>query len=101
MNRSRVLLLGVLALAVLVLASCAAGPNNVARVDAPEIAGFWQGVWHGLILPITFIVSLFTDDVSIYDVHNDGNWYDFGFVLGLTILSSGSAGPRVAARRSR
>jgi hypothetical protein len=101
MNRSRVLLLGVLALAVLVLASCAAGPNNVARVDAPEIAGFWQGVWHGLILPITFIVSLFTDDVSIYDVHNDGNWYDFGFVLGLGILSSASAGPRVAARRSR
>jgi hypothetical protein len=99
MNRSRVLLLGVLALAVLVLASCAAGPNNVARVDAPEIAGFWQGVWHGLILPITFIVSLFTDDVSIYDVHNDGNWYDFGYVIGLCILSSGPFAPKAASRR--
>jgi hypothetical protein len=27
--------------------------------------------------------------VNIYEVHNDGNWYDFGFVLGAGILFGG------------
>ncbi len=39
-------------------------------------------MWHGLILPVTFVVSLFAEDVSIYEVHNSGHWYDFGFLLG-------------------
>ncbi len=33
--------------------------------------------------------SLFNEHVSIYEVHNDGNWYDFGFVLGAGILFGG------------
>lgn len=101
MTRSRVLLLGALAFTVLVLAGCAAGPNDVSNAGVAEVAGFWQGLWHGLIIPVTFVVSLFNDHVSIYEVHNDGNWYDFGFMIGLGLLSSASAGPRVAARRSR
>ena len=75
---------------VLLLAACAAGPNpemGIARQG--EVAGFLQGLWHGFISPITFIISLFTNDVSIYEVHNDGNWYDFGFVLGAGILFGG------------
>jgi hypothetical protein len=83
-------LLGVIAL-VLLLAACGAGPNpemGVAR-QGGDVAGFWQGLWHGFISPITFIISLFNNDVSIYEVHNDGNWYDFGFVLGAGILFGG------------
>jgi hypothetical protein len=37
-----------------------------------------------LICPITFLVSLFTTEVRIYEVNNRGRWYDFGFVLGLS-----------------
>jgi hypothetical protein len=36
-----------------------------------------------LISPITFIVSLFTTKVNIYEVQNNCNWYDFGFMLGV------------------
>ena len=81
----------VLAVAALVLAACAAGPNpevGVADADG-TLAGFWLGLWHGIIAPITFIISLFTDDVSIYAVNNSGGWYDFGFVLGAGILFGG------------
>ena len=49
--------------------------------DAPP-AGFFAGLWHGLILPITFIISLFDSDVRIYECNNSGLWYDFGFLLG-------------------
>ena len=76
---------------VLLLAACAAGPNAAEGTGADQ-AGFWLGLWQGLILPITFIVSLFNDNVSIYEVHNNGNWYDFGFVLGAAIVFSGPAG---------
>jgi hypothetical protein len=78
------------ALLALILAACAAGPNpEVGVASDGDIAGFWLGLWQGLIAPITFFVSLFNDGVNIYEVHNNGNWYDFGFVLGAGLLLSG------------
>ena len=87
--------------AVLLLSSCAAGPNPAvgAGEDAP---GFLRGLWHGLIIFFTFVISLFTDEVSIYEVVNDGNWYDVGFVLGAMIaLGGGGAGARGRRRHRR
>ena len=99
MIRSRVVRALLLLGAVLVLASCAAGPNP--DVSSGAEAGFWLGLWHGLIAPITFVISLFTDHVNIYEVDNNGNWYDFGFVLGLSCAFGGSAGGSAAGRRRR
>jgi len=82
----------VLAAAILamVLVACTAGPNpEVGAAADGDVAGFWLGLWHGFIAPITFFISLFTDNVSIYEVHNSGNWYDFGFVFGAGLLFSG------------
>ena len=92
MRRAAILAL----VAALVLAACAAGPNTVAGTpDAGgDVAGFWLGLWHGVIAPITFIISLFADGVNVYDVHNNGGWYNFGFVLGAVFLIGGSHGAR-------
>ena len=87
--------------AVLVLTACAAGPNNVAAIDAPRIAGFWLGLWHGAISPVTFVISLFTSHVSVYDVHNNGNWYDTGFMLGIATAFSSLGRSGVSRRRAR
>jgi len=77
----------------LFLIGCAAGFNpslGIPDIDN-NVAGFWMGLWHGIIIPITWIVSLFTDNVSIYEAHNSGGWYDLGFILGLgTSVRSGS-----------
>ena len=87
---------------VLLLAGCAAGPNIVAEANQPDAAGFWLGLWQGPISPITFVISLFNDDVNIYEVNNNGNWYDFGFILGVAIVFSGPAGSSsTVSRRSR
>lgn len=88
----------------LLLAGCAAGPNQLVDTGA-DPAGFWLGLWQGLISPITFIVSLFTTNVNIYEVQNNGNWYDFGFMLGVACaFSSGgwasTGGPRRSRRRT-
>ncbi len=80
-----------LVLLVLVgLVSACAGPNTLTDIPAPDtsIAGFWWGLVHGVILPFSFIGSLFSENISIYEVHNTGGWYDFGFVLGVIGLTS-------------
>lgn len=93
--------LAVVAIA-LVLGACAAGPGLASAADGGPQAGFWQGLWHGLISPVTFVVSLFTDSVSVYEIHNTGNWYDAGFMIGVSTVFSGSArsGVRASSRRS-
>ena len=54
-------------------------------------AGFWLGLWHGVIAPITFVISLFSANVGLYEVHNSGGWYHAGFMLGLSISLGASA----------
>jgi len=77
----------------ILLAACAAGPNpDVGTAgQGGVVAGFWLGLWHGIIAPVTFVISLLTDDVSLYEVHNNGNWYDLGFFLGFGVLLGGGA----------
>lgn len=94
------LVVGIVLLAAL-LAGCAPGVNPEVGVggDTGEVAGFWLGLWHGIIAPVTFAISLFTDNVNFYEVHNNGNWYDFGFVLGAGVfLGGGGAGARRGSR---
>ncbi len=92
-------MVGLLALALVVLAGCVAGPNP--QVNTPDeqghVAGFWQGLWHGIIAPVTFVISLFSKNVHVFEVHNNGNWYVFGFLLGITSVWGG--GGRAASRR--
>jgi len=56
-----------------------------------EPYSFWSGLWHGIISPISFFGSLFSNDIAMYAVNNNGGWYDFGFVLGAGILFRGSS----------
>ncbi|EDM76910.1 hypothetical protein PPSIR1_37514 [Plesiocystis pacifica SIR-1] len=80
------------------LAGCAAGDPQF-TVDTP--AGFWAGLWHGLISLIGLILSLFTD-VAFYEADNTGWWYDAGFLLGIVIISgSGGAGGTRASHKRR
>ncbi len=91
MKKSLVLGTALLAVALILSTSCAPGPNSAERTadQKGHIAGFWRGLWQGLISPITFIISLFTPNVRFYEVHNNGSWYNFGFVLGAGLFLSG------------
>jgi hypothetical protein len=62
--------------------SCAPGNK---RWDE-KAAGFWAGLWHGIIIVITFLISVFTDSVHMYE------GYNFGFLLGAMIALGGSGG---------
>lgn len=79
-------------LITLFLVSITGCADYVSFQDANEAikVGFWYGLWHGMIIPISFIVSLLDSDVAIYAIYNNGCWYDFGFALGCgSLISSG------------
>ena len=95
------LTLVVLALLVLnILAGCAPGANQSAGTarEHGAVAGFWLGLWHGFIAPFVLLVSLFKSNLNIYDVHNNGLWYNFGYLLGAACFF-GSGGKQAGRRK--
>jgi hypothetical protein len=72
-----------------------AGSNSKYKQPGTDPAGFWSGLWHGMIAPITFFVSLFVDGVSIYETKNNGRWYEFGFMLGIGAYAGNEEARRV------
>ena len=90
-NMKTIYLLMVIALILVMLTGCAARPNDyVAKpAEGVPVASFWQGLWQGFISPFAFIISLFNKSVGVYDIHNDGSWYNFGFLLGAAIIFGG------------
>jgi hypothetical protein len=52
------------------------------QVYGPEDrAGFFSGIWHGWIAPLSLIVGIFKKNVRVYELDNTGWWYDFGFYM--------------------
>ena len=72
----------------LALAACVA--TEASSAVQPTGPGFIEGVWHGFIFPVAFIVSLFTDQIAVYAVPNSGVWYDAGYFVGICFLGVGA-----------
>jgi hypothetical protein len=91
MNKMKIIGILVLTITILLLASCAPGPNDVEKTPNAKgrVAGFWAGLWHGLISPVTFVISIFSKKVRLYEIHNSGTWYNLGFVIGAGLFLSG------------
>jgi hypothetical protein len=64
------------------------GPNPLLNKPDSEgrTASVWLGVWHGLISPATLVMSFINPATQMYEVHNDGNLYNLGFLIGVAII---------------
>lgn len=99
MKGKKILLLCImLVLTVLLLSGCAPGDG---ANSAAKPAGFFWGVWHGWIAPITLIWSLFNGNIGIYEINNSGFWYDLGYYMAIISGFGGLALGRKGKRRSR
>jgi hypothetical protein len=65
---------------ILILSACATGGGS-STVEDP--AGFFMGIWHGWIAPISLIVGFFNSNIRVYEIYNTGWWYDFGFYIAI------------------
>ena len=67
-------------LSVFLITSCL---PQAASAFPEKPAGFLMGIWHGWMAPLSLIISLFNDNVRIYDTYNTGWWYDAGFYIAI------------------
>ena len=85
-NFKKPLIIALVAIMVITLLNSCADVSHVEKCVTEAPYGFWSGLWHGFVSPISFIGSLFSDSIAMYAINNNGGWYDFGFVLGAGIL---------------
>ncbi len=62
----------------ILITSCMPGSGHSSSENP---AGFFMGIWHGWIAPISLILGLFNPDIRVYETYNTGWWYDFGFYI--------------------
>ena len=74
---------------LLLLTACAEVAHIQFLNPNEQIYGFWGGVWHGMIMVPAFVCSLFSDNIAIYAINNNGFWYNFGYVGGLGLIIKG------------
>lgn len=64
------------------------GPNP--QLNQPDnggrLSGFVQGLWHGIIAPVSVIGSFFNPAMQMYEVHNNGRDYNLGFLIGIAFV---------------
>ena len=82
-------ILGMLLITLLLTGCADVSPHTVDCITSTPY-GFFGGLWHGVIIVFSWVGSLFSDDIAIYAYNNNGGWYDFGFLLGIGGLTSGS-----------
>jgi hypothetical protein len=78
MKKNIISLLVVILVSVFMLSGCLPG-DGTATLKNP--AGFFWGIWHGWIAPVSLVWGLFDHSVRIYEQVNSGWWYDLGFYI--------------------
>jgi len=75
-------------MSVVLLSSCAKAVDVSPCLDQKNVGDvytFWDGVWHGMIIPFDLCVSYVSKDVVIYSVNNDGAGYNTGYAIGIVL----------------
>ncbi|MGZ3297799.1 MAG: hypothetical protein ACXU8O_02190 [Asticcacaulis sp.] len=85
MSRSRIFTSVSIAFLFL-LSACAERPMGHAGDPA-----FLRGIIDGLLAPISFVLSLFSHTIRMYQFPNIGRWYDFGFLIGISAWGGGGS----------
>jgi hypothetical protein len=95
-----------IAILLLILAACAPGsdlevttPESTIELRSPgpnpqlnepddtgRLSGFVQGLWHGIIAPVSVVGAFFNPAMQMYEVHNNGRDYNLGFLIGVAFI---------------
>ena len=91
MKTKNLLILTISVFFVLIMLSSCAEVQHVEACQTGHTYGFFGGLWHGIIAPGSFVVSLFSDQVAVWAINNNGGWYTFGFLIGVGSLGFGGS----------
>ncbi len=85
----------ILILIVILLSGCIPGDG---KHTEEKPAGFFWGIWHGWIAPISLIIRIFNPNIRIYESTNTGWWYELGFYIAII---SGFGGLSLSRKKRR
>jgi hypothetical protein len=95
-RRKTILLITLILLSAAVLTACIPGDG---RATPSKPAGFFWGVWHGWVAPISLVIGIFNNNIRIYEANNTGWWYDLGFYMAIISGFGGLSLVRRARKR--
>lgn len=79
--KKKLLLLSALSVLFLVLLTGCVPGDGTYSTNKP--AGFFWGIWHGWVAPVSLVIGLFDRNIRVYEIHNTGWWYDLGFYIAI------------------
>jgi hypothetical protein len=85
----------VLLIIMIALTGCMAG-NSPQFNTQP--AGFFYGIWHGWLAPLSLLLKFFNPEYSIFEVNNTGLGYELGFYMAII---SGFGGLSLARKKRK
>ena len=79
--KKKVIMISILSIVILIMLTGCIPGDGTQTVIKP--AGFFWGIWHGWIAPISLIIGFFKSSIRVYEATNIGWWYDFGFYIAI------------------
>lgn len=95
MKRKHLILVLLMLILTLSLTACVPGDGKNTSEDP---AGFFWGIWHGWLAPVSLIIGIFNKSIRVYEIHNTGWAYDLGFYMAVI---SGFGGLGLARKQKK
>lgn len=79
-KKKQLMLVCLASLLMILLSGCVPGDGSYTDENR---AGFFWGIWHGWLAPVSLIMGIFNNHLRVYEIHNTGWWYDLGFYMAI------------------
>ena len=79
-KKKQLMLVCLASLLMILLSGCVPGDGSYTDENR---AGFFLGIWHGWLAPVSLIMGIFNNQLRVYETLNTGWWYDLGFYMAI------------------
>lgn len=79
-KKKQLMLVCLTSLLMILLSGCVPGDGSYTDENR---AGFFWGIWHGWLAPVSLIMGIFNNQLRVYETLNTGWWYDLGFYMAI------------------
>ncbi|MRJ46340.1 hypothetical protein [Fundicoccus ignavus] len=79
-EKKQLMLVCLASLLMILLSGCVPGDGSYTDENR---AGFFWGIWHGWLAPVSLIMGIFNNQLRVYETLNTGWWYDLGFYMAI------------------
>ena len=79
-KKKQLMMVCLASLLMILMSGCVPGDGSYTDENR---AGFFWGIWHGWLAPVSLIMGIFNNQLRVYETLNTGWWYDLGFYMAI------------------